>query len=130
MIAVAIVGILAAVAYPNFASQIRKGRRAEAVQALAQVQQAQERWRSDNPVYATNAQLTTASPNGLALTSNLTAGGFYTLAISGTPTAIGYVATATAVSAKSQSKDVGCTTLTMTVTNGSAANTPTSCWVK
>ena len=67
MIVVAVVGILAALALPSFFDSIRKGRRSEAVAALAQVQQAQERWRANNATYADNAHLTTAWPAGLGM---------------------------------------------------------------
>ena len=83
MIVVAIVALLATVAYPSYMDQIRKGRRSDAIQGLAQVQQAQERWRAINPSYAPNAQLNTAWPGGLGIATR-TAGGYYDLAISTT----------------------------------------------
>jgi prepilin-type N-terminal cleavage/methylation domain-containing protein len=52
MIAVVIVGALAAVALPSFLDQIRKSRRAEAISTLATLQQAQERFRSNNATRA------------------------------------------------------------------------------
>lgn len=124
MITVAIVAILASIAYPSYISQVRKSRRSDAVQALSQVQQAQERWRANTTTYT--SALPAAPPDGLGLSST-TSGGYYTLAISSN-TATGYVATATAVSGKSQTSDTGCATLTVMVTNGSAVNTPTECW--
>ena len=129
MIVVAIVGILASVAYPSYLDSLRKSRRSDAVQGLAQLQQAQERWRANNTAYATNSVLATAWPNGLGITV-ATSGGYYTLQITGTPTGSAYTATATAVSGTSQSSDTNCTTLTVTVANGSAINTPTTCWSK
>ena len=53
MIAVAIVAIIVAVALPSYRSSIQKGKRAEAMAAFSSVQQAQERWRSNNPTYTT-----------------------------------------------------------------------------
>ena len=129
MIVVVIAAILAAVAYPSFMSQVRKGRRSDAVEALARLQQAQERWRSRNPSYAAGSLLATAWPSGLGQSLTST-GGYYTIAIPGSPTATTYTATATAVSGKSQAGDTGCSTLTITVTNGNPANTPASCWSK
>jgi len=129
MVTVAIIGILAGIAYPSYLSQVRKSRRSDAVQGLALLQQAQERWRSNNAIYASNAQMTGAWPSGLGIAAT-TSGTYYTLSISGTPTATGYVALATAVSTTSQNGDTGCTVLTVTVTNGTAANTPTACWSK
>lgn len=124
MIAVAIVGILASVAFPSYMSQVRQSRRSDAIQALSTIQLAQERWRANNPTYAsTIAALGIVSP---------TSGGYYTLAIATTPTPTGvvYAATATAVSGKSQASDTGCIPLTVTVANGTATNTPASCWSK
>lgn len=135
MVVVAIVGILASVAYPSLMSQIQKSRRSDAVAALTAVQQAQERWRANNPSYATtNSSLTTASPNGLGLTST-TAGGYYSISISENPatgctTSSCYTATAVAVSGKSQVNDTGCTTLTSSISGGNLTNGPTACWSK
>lgn len=53
MITVAIVGILAAVAYPTFTEQIRKGRRAECRSGLMQSMQQQERYFSQFNQYVT-----------------------------------------------------------------------------
>jgi type IV pilus assembly protein PilE len=112
MIAVIVVGILAAVAYPTFIDSIRKSRRSEAFDALARVQQAQERWRSNNPEYA-------SSPSTLALPGT-TAGGYYTVSITTVSTSAGvaYDATAVAVAGKSQALDSTCTRLGVRVVRG------------
>lgn len=55
MITVAIVGILAAVAYPAYTDQIRKGRRAECRSGLLQSMQQQERYYSQFNQYVTFA---------------------------------------------------------------------------
>jgi type IV pilus assembly protein PilE len=71
MITVAIVGILAAVAYPSYAESVRKGRRAEARAALTQLMQQQERYLTQANTYlifpagATNVPFRTHSaPHG------------------------------------------------------------------
>lgn len=131
MIVVAIVGILSAVAYPSFMNQIKKSRRADAFAATSMVQQAQERWRSNNINYAGNTELTalaTASPPGMGLSAT-SSEGYYSLALSGN-SASDYVLTATAINGKTQASDSGCTVLTVTVTNGNAANSPQICWAK
>lgn len=51
MIAVAIVGILAAIAYPSYQEQVRKGRRADAMAQLVTLAQAYERYYTSNNTY-------------------------------------------------------------------------------
>ena len=109
MLVVAVAGVLALVAYPTFIESLRKGRRAEAVAALAQVQQSQERWRANNASYADNAKLTVDLPDGLGLDAS-TSSGLYALTIDAA-NAGGYTATATAVAGKSQSHDTKCTVM-------------------
>ena len=53
MIVVAIIGILAAVAYPSYVDSIRKGKRAEARAALMNLLQQQERYFTQNNTYET-----------------------------------------------------------------------------
>lgn len=120
LIAVVVVGILAAVAFPSFMDSIRKGRRSEAFTALAQVQQAQERWRGNRASYAGNARLTAApgvgEDAGLGLLAT-TPGGYYNIAISG-ESVTGYTATATAVAGTSQASDANCKTIAVRIIGG------------
>jgi type IV pilus assembly protein PilE len=51
MIVVAIVGILAAIAYPSYQEQVRKGRRADAMAQLVTLAQAYERYYTSNNTY-------------------------------------------------------------------------------
>ncbi len=55
MITVAVVGILAAIAYPSYTQQIAKGRRAECRSGLYQAMQQQERYYSQFNAYSTAA---------------------------------------------------------------------------
>jgi len=55
MVVVAIVGILAAVAYPSYIDSVRKGKRAEARAALMNLLQQQERYFTQNNTYETFA---------------------------------------------------------------------------
>lgn len=74
MIVVAIIGILAAIAYPAYDSYIRNAQRADGMAALIEMQLAQERFRVNNPTYGTLAQIgaSTSSPDGYyALTVDL-----------------------------------------------------------
>lgn len=120
LIALAIAAILASFALPSFYGQLLKARRADAVVSLSQIQQEQERWRANNTSYATLSEL------GLPAQST---GGYYDLTITDA-TASGFTAQAIAAVDSGQNSDAGCATLTVTVTNGSAANTPTDCWSK
>lgn len=135
MIVVAVVGVLAAVAYPSYTEQVRKSRRSDAIAEISKAQQAQERWRSNNPSYSGDVS---SSSTGLKLTTGSTAAtsynlpsGYYSLAISGV-TAAGYTLTATA--AGTQASDTKCTTLIATMTGGNISYDKTgsgsvkSCW--
>ena len=101
MIVVGVIAILAAIAVPNFLEQSRKGRRAEAVRAVGDLQLALERWRAENPTYDCP---TTACP--------LPTSSYYDIALTG-PTATAYTITATRKSGTAQAND-RCGTLTAT----------------
>jgi type IV pilus assembly protein PilE len=119
MIAVAVVALLAAVAYPSFSDAIRKSRRSDAVTALNALLSAQERWRSNNAAYADNDQLAlgvTADPPGLGLAS-LTPNGYYNISIS-SPSATGYTASAVPAEGSSQLEDGDCSRLQVRVDGG------------
>ena len=117
LIAVAVVGLLAAVALPAFNDAIRKHRRADAFASLAALQQAQERWRSNRSSYTTLlTALPADDPPGLGLPAT-SSKGYYTLAIDAAD-ATGYTATATAASGTTQVKDSGCQRLRVRVDRG------------
>ena len=89
MVATAVSGVLATAAYPTYAGVVQKMRRCEALVALLQVQQAEERFRSNASRYATLEEL------GLPTAT----GRHYTLTIDAA-TADGYQATAVATGAQ------------------------------
>ncbi len=66
MIVVAIVGILAAIAYPSFQDQIRKSRRSDAMTALTTAAAMQERWYTEHSSYTSTIGNIgdTSSPEG------------------------------------------------------------------
>jgi type IV pilus assembly protein PilE len=137
MAIVVVIGILAVVALPGFLDSIRKGRRAEAVAALTQVQQAQERWRANNGSYADNDKLTPAPADGGLGISATTTSGYYGLALSDV-SASGYTVTATAKSGSPQASDSACQKLVMRLAGGNifyssmdagnAESTAKRCW--
>lgn len=113
MIVVAIVGILAAVAYPSYRFYILQARRSDAIAALLGLQQDLERWRVNNPSYASCTICVTPTSD------------FYDFSISN-ESATTYTIVATAKS--SQTADVGCTSLSL---NENGVRLPeTGCWKK
>ncbi|GAB3290126.1 MULTISPECIES: type IV pilin protein [Pseudidiomarina] len=111
MIVVAIIGIIAAIAYPNFTDYVKQSRRADAMGELMKLQMAQEEYRLRNTSYATIADL------GFTSSSE-----FYTFSVSnlGAET---YTLTATAKGA--QVSDTECATMSI---NQNDQKTPTTCW--
>jgi type IV pilus assembly protein PilE len=119
MIAVVVIGVLAAIAIPAFTDAIRKSRRSDAFAALSTIQQAQERWRSNNASYATllgNTATAGDPPNGLGL-STTSPSAYYTVSLSGVGNS-GYTALAVAASDKSQASDAGCQVMAVRMTGG------------
>lgn len=109
-IVVVVMGVLAAIALPSFLDSLRKGRRSEAFAALSAIQQAQERWRSNNPQYA-------SSVSSLVIGSPTRPGGYYTLSIDASSDT-GFDASAIAVSGTSQANDGDCARLGVRVARG------------
>jgi type IV pilus assembly protein PilE len=120
MIVVAVVGILAAIAYPSYMDSVRKSRRSDAINDLSAIALAQEKWRANRTTYGTLTDVW----GGVTTTS----GGYYTLAIP-TNTGTAFTVTATAVSGTSQASDTGCTVFTINE-SGPLTNPATlaACW--
>lgn len=112
LIVLAVLGILASIAVPLWQAQLQRVRRADAVTALMQLQQAQERWRMRHPDYTASL-----GSDGLAL-SDVSRGGHYRLAASvdADQPAQRYELRATATGA--QSSDADCRHLRLRVTGG------------
>lgn len=121
LIAVLIVGVLLAVAYPSYLDAVRKGRRAEAVNAVTQLMQAQERFRANNPTYGNldSPANSTTLPADLPRTTK-----HYNLSVSDA-TAQGYAVIATAKDAQAQDsscKVMGVQAVTGTLRYGSGSS--------
>lgn len=138
MIVVVVVALLAAIALPSFMSQVRASRRSDAVATLSQIQQAQERWRSNCPCYSSSLTVANtgcpatdcANGSGLGLTFSTTN---YTYAMSvapaiGTPNTYTITATGQGGQASDRATGTSCATLTVTVTNSVPVTTPAACW--
>lgn len=106
MIVVVIIGLLTTFAVPSYLDSIRRARRGDAITRILQVQQAQERWRANNPAYGTLANV------GVAAT---TADGHYTLSVP-SRTATSYQILATATGA--QFGDSNCRFIQLTMSGG------------
>ena len=125
-IVLGIIAILVAFAMPSFQDALRKSRRADAVDSILGIMQAQERWRANNTTYGTLAQLAypAASKDG-----------HYGLVIPlNTNTATGYTIVAAPVALSDQAKDY-CGSFTLTNAAGVITKTNTAtnadlCWRK
>ncbi len=112
IIAVIIIGILAAVVYPSYISQVRKTRRADAKIALTELAGLQESYFVENNGYATSFKdLLGISSSGEKYGFKLESGklrskdGFYLITLGNVG---GFTLTANADTAKSQAKDTQC----------------------
>lgn len=134
MIAVAIIGILAMVAFPSYQEYVRRGARAEARAAIQNIAQLQERYFTDRGVYLAvtsgtqnNTWLNWSGASwaarkyniGVALNSGTNAGG--------TANSCAYFITATPANGFSDPK-CGNLTLCNDGTRGSTAGTVADCW--
>jgi type IV pilus assembly protein PilE len=123
MVTVAIIGILASIAYPAYTDYVIRAKRSDGKVALLAVQLAQEKWRANNTTYGTLTNI------GVAATSP---DGHYTVAVSGN-TATDYIATAAPLSPFADAK-CGTLGITHTATTDTKTKTGTSsvdeCWGK
>ena len=115
MITVAIIGILASIAFPSYQSHVRKSARTDAYTALMKMADMQERYYLKNNTYAVAADIAEVGGTG-------TAEGYYTLNISA---ASASSFTINAVAVGPQANDTGCTTITLT---SAGVKTPSGCW--
>lgn len=127
LIVIAIVGILAGVAYPSYMQHILKSKRTEAQTALLDIANRQEMYYLDHHTYATdlNSQL------GLGADPYITENSYYSIQTSSAKATVGFTLTATA--ADTQAADTDCAKLSITqdlekTAQNSAGSTVTDCW--
>ena len=114
MITVAIIGILAAIAYPSYQQYVLQSRRADAIAGLLDLQQDMEKWRVNQTSYS-GCTTCTAPAND-----------YYTFAVA-SANATSYSLTATVVPGSAQAADKNCTPLTL---NKNGDKGPSGCWKK
>lgn len=123
MVTVAIIGILAAIAYPSYIQYIVRGNRAAAEAFLLEVSTVQERFLVDTRAYATTLAALGYPSVPSAVSSNYQV----TVAVVAGPPQ-GYVLTAAPLAGQA-SNDAACGTLTLTGTGDKAASGGgTNCW--
>lgn len=123
VVAVAIVGILAAIAIPNYSQSVLKSRRKAAAACVIEQAVFMERFYTTNLTYAG-----AALPAGGCRTD---LNGFYNLALNGVPTATTYGILATAVGG--QTGDTDCLNLGINQTGQktiSGSGTVQQCWTR
>lgn len=120
MIVVAVIGILAAIAYPSYRDFVRRGNRSDAKAVLLRAAQSLERRFTETNSYAgatigagalTDVWGSTTSPEG-----------FYTISL---PTLTANTFTLQAVATGTQVDDTTCATMQLAHTG---AKTPAACW--
>lgn len=114
MVVVLIMGILAAIAMPQYNEYLLKGKLTEAMSLLSDLQIRQEQYYQDNRTYS-NGMTPRSAGQYFTATSCVTAGGGQTYTCTATAPALSYTYTVTESGAK-----------TTTPPSGSAA----SCWLK
>ena len=115
MIVVAIIGILASIAYPSYSNYVLRAKRGDAKAALLSVQLAQEKYRANNVSYGSLSDIgaSTSSPDG-----------FYTISMA-TTAGTAYIITGTPVHT-----DAYCTTLVINQdgTKTATGSDSSHCW--
>jgi len=129
MITVAVIGILAAIAYPSYTEYGFRARRAEAQNLLNDAAARQERWKAQNGKYAAPADLAKLKlPNG-----DKSENGYYTLTLTQASDGGdgGYAFKAARAGVQAADRKCGDFTLDATGKKGMAADTPgtvVTCW--
>jgi type IV pilus assembly protein PilE len=111
MVALVVVGILAAASVASYRQYLRRANRADATAALLRIQNGEERFYLQNNRYAGADELEPSPPDGLGMTGS--EHGYYDLEVQAGPDglALGYIAAAQAAASGPQADDDECRTL-------------------
>ncbi len=122
MVTVAVIGIIAAVAYPSYRDQVMKSARGEGKAALTDAAAREEQFYLDNKTYTQ-----TVGAGGLNMSAT-TENGHYTITVTGCPIARCYLLTATPQG--TQAGDTRCVNLTLSSDGQRSASgtDPDQCW--
>jgi type IV pilus assembly protein PilE len=129
--ALVVIAVLAAIAIPVWRNHLLRVRRAEARDALIELQVAQDRYFGRHARYATAAQL--AAPDGLALKAT-SAQGLYSISLDTSADGLGFVATAKTVARAGQEADSRCAAFSidhvgqMRAVDSSGTDRSADCW--
>lgn len=127
LIAVAIMGILASVAYPSYVDYVVRSNRAEPQRELVRLASLQEQYFIDHRTYTTDM-----TKLGASASPYITESGKYSIAgvigASGGVSGVTFTLTATALGSQASS-DSSCATLSINET-GQKTATSSSCWEK
>lgn len=107
MITVAIIGIIAAFAFPSYTNYVVRGNRAAAESYMLELASLQERFMVDNRAYAASL----AALNAPATPASVSA--YYQITVTATATPPGYTITAAPIGSQA-SRDTSCGTLALT----------------
>ncbi len=136
MVVLAIVAILAALAWPSFKSAMNKSRRSDAMAALANITQAQERWRANNPSFQDDLTLLSGATNRVS-----PAGHYDLVMVANSVSSTGYKTNATVRSNSPQTSDTVCQVMQVQMSLGNITYrsgpdsgvgnaSPDPCWVR
>ncbi len=119
MIAVVVIAIMAAIAFPSYSEQVRKSRRADAKSTLLDIANKEQRYMLDNRSYGSLNDL------GLGGTTVPSEEGYYIISITPASPTTSFTLTATATG--SQVDDTDCSTFTVDQ-KGTKSGTSSQCW--
>ncbi|HXN10152.1 MAG TPA: type IV pilin protein [Steroidobacteraceae bacterium] len=128
MVTVAIVGILASIAWPSYQQSVMHGRRTDAIQSITYYRQALERCYSQNFTYVNAAATPCPAATGAAVAST---NGYYTISF---PLLNATQYTIQANPLGTQANDLQCQVMTVNqsgqtaAANGGGVNTTIACW--